>query len=153
MTKRRFCFTFFLLICFSLPLIATAQTVNIPDSNLRAAIEEALGKSSGATITRADMATLTQLFAANASIRDLTGLEHATNLTLLDLGGVDVGFWINSNWVSDLSPLAGLNKLETLYLELNLISDIAPLAGLTNLRNPMALGQLNIRHLALGGIK
>ena len=56
MTKRRFCFTFFLLICFSLPLTATAQTVDIPDDNLRAEIEKALGKTPGEAITAADMA-------------------------------------------------------------------------------------------------
>ena len=39
---------------------STAQTVNIPDANLRAAIESALGKASGATITAAEMATLTR---------------------------------------------------------------------------------------------
>ena len=47
MTKRHFCFTFFLLIYFSLPLTATAQTVNIPDLNLRAIVENALGKPPG----------------------------------------------------------------------------------------------------------
>ena len=36
-------FTVFLLICLLIPLMATAQTVNIPDPNLRAAIEAAGG--------------------------------------------------------------------------------------------------------------
>ena len=78
-------FTFFLLICLSLPLTATAQVVNIPDPNLRAAIAAALGKASGAPITTADMANLTELTARNANISNLTGLETATNLTWLDL--------------------------------------------------------------------
>ncbi len=59
---------------------ATAEAaVAIPGPNLRAVIENNLGKVSGAPITTADMATLTRLEARNANISDLTGLEHATN--------------------------------------------------------------------------
>ena len=110
------------------------QTVNIPDPNLRAAIEEALGKASGATITTADMATLIELEAPNANISNLTGLEHAINLTDLNLGAEWVQTsWINSNSVSDLSVLAGLINLTRLNLGDNTISDISALSGLTNL--------------------
>ena len=112
------------LICLSIPLTATAQVVDIPDSNLRAAIEGALGKVPSATITRADMETLTYLTASNANISDLTGLEHATNLTWLRLG---------NNNISDISALAGLTHLTILWLYDNSITDISPLAGLTNL--------------------
>ena len=45
--------------------------------------------------------------ATRFNISDLTGLEHATNLTTL---------WIHSNSISDISPLAGLNKLTELLL-------------------------------------
>ena len=100
------------------------KLVDIPDSNLRTAIEKALGKASGVTITTEDMKHLPQLIAPNASITDLTGLEHATNLTLLNL---------SDNSISDISPLAGLNNLAELYLSDNSISDISPLAGLNNL--------------------
>ena len=132
MTKRRFCFTFFLLICFSLPLTATAQTVNIPDDNLRAIIAGALGKASGETITVADMERFVIYDFPNANIRDLTGLEYATNFEVLDLG-VEPGTRNNSNSIQDISPLEGLNKLTHLWLERNEISDISPLAGLNNL--------------------
>ena len=100
------------------------KLVDIPDSNLRTAIEKALGKASGVTITTEDMANLTVLHALFANISDLTGLEHATNLTLLTL---------SDNSISDISPLAGLNNLAELYLSDNSISDISPLAGLNNL--------------------
>ena len=84
MTTQPFRFTLFLLICLSIPVTATAQIVNIPDANLRAKIEQALGKASGTAITTADMATLTRLGSSGVSIgsniSDLTGLEHATNL-------------------------------------------------------------------------
>ena len=127
-------FTFFLLMYLTLSLTATAQVVNIPDPNLRAAVETALGKASGATITAADMATLTRLEAPNANISDLTGLEHATSLTRLGLGGEIVGSKdVNSNTISDLSPLAGLTNLTSLDLWGNNVSDISATEGLTNL--------------------
>ena len=110
------------------------EPVVIPDDNLRAKIEEALGKAPGAVITTADMAKLTKLEARNANITDLTGLEYATNLTELNLGGELVGqALVNSNSISDISPLAGLTNLTWLFLWDNAISDISPLANLTNL--------------------
>ena len=112
-----------------------SASVDIPDPNLRAAIEKTLGKTSGDTITIADMARLTRLDAPNANIVDLTGLETATNLTYLNLDYEEVeGRRVNSNAVSDLSPLAGLTKLTELWLQYNNISDLTPLSGLTNLR-------------------
>ncbi len=68
--------------------------VYMPDANLHAVIRDALGKSRFAPITTTDMASLTTLDASNRNIRDLTGLEFATNLTELNL--VD-------NWLSSLS--------------------------------------------------
>ena len=79
-------FTFILLIFLSIPSTSAAQTVNIPDPNLRAAIAAELGKASGDPITTSDMAALTSLTARESNISDLTGLEHAINLTSLDLG-------------------------------------------------------------------
>ena len=110
--------------------------VDIPDQNLRAAVENALGKVPGATITVADMERLTHLEVPNANISDLTGLEHATNLTELYLGAewVDAeGGWMNSNSASNLTPLAGLTHLTRLELRGNNITDISPLSGLTHL--------------------
>ncbi len=59
--------------------------VYIPDANLRAVIQDVLQKSRFAPITVTDMASLTALDASNRDIRDLTGLEFATNLTALNL--------------------------------------------------------------------
>ena len=134
MTKQSLRLTLCFLICFSIPLTAIAQIVDIPDPNLRAVIEDELGKTPGATITVADMATLTELFAPNANISNLTGIEHAIKLTFLYLGDEIVEEQlINSNSISDLSPLAGLANLTGLWLSSNSISDISPIAGLTNL--------------------
>ena len=111
-----------------------ATQVAIPDTNLRVVIADSLGKASDAPITQAEMATLTRLAAPNKNIRDLTGLEFATNLTVLDLGGAFVGGeWVNSNEISNLSPLSNLTSLERLYLDNNSISDVTPLSNLIRL--------------------
>ena len=111
----------------------STTTVIIPDANLRAAIETALGKASGAPITRAEMASLTRLEASDSDIRDLTGLEFATGLTSLILSG---------NYIPDLTPLSGLTNLTSLILADNNISDLTPLSGLTNLTLLILSGNL-----------
>ena len=113
-----------LLVCLFFTIEGAAQAVDIPDPNLRAAIETTLGKTTGASITDDEMATLTSLTARNANISNLTGLEHATNLTTLDL---------ITNSISDLSPISGLTKLTLLRLRGNTISSITAISGLTNL--------------------
>ena len=116
--------------------ITTAQTADISDPNLRQAIETTLGKPAGANIRTAEMGSLIELRAPNADISDLTGLETAVNLQRLDFGREYVsaeGRFINSNTISDLTPLAGLTQLTVLDLNGNAISDITALSGLTNL--------------------
>ena len=98
--------------------------MNIPDRNLRSAVEQLLGKAQGATITVAEMETLDVLSAINKNITNLTGLEAATQLTILDL---------RDNPLSDISPLAGLTNLTVLRLARNNITDISPVVRLTKL--------------------
>ena len=102
------------------------ESVHIPDPNLRPAVAEALGKVPGSTITVAEMATLERLEAGGMEIKDLKGLEFATNLEVLEIPG---------NLISDLSPIAGLTQLSRLGLAGGGISDISPLAELKNLRS------------------
>ena len=107
------------------PKTIPGAIVHIPDPNLRAAIAESLGKNPNAPITVEEMERLGPVLdARNRSIRDLTGLQFATNLTWLNLF---------DNQVSDLSPIAGLINLRGLILNNNLVSDISPLKGLKNL--------------------
>ena len=113
----------FLIFSSSFGKEASLQ-VTIPDPDLRAAIEPALRKMSGASISRAEMASLTRLEALDSDIRDLTGLEFATGLTSLNL---------SNNIISDITPLSGLTNLTSLNLSYNTTSDITPLSGLTNL--------------------
>ena len=133
LTKKQNIFIYLLIFCatlfFVFPLITSAQTVNIPDANLREAINEALGKASNAQITLKEVETLTRLTANNRGISDLTGLEAATGLEIVNL---------YHNQISDLSPLAGLVKLHTIQVGANLISDLSPVAGL------ISLARLNI---------
>ena len=155
MTRQPCRFSIFLwLIGLSISVTGTAQTVDIPDPNLRTAIGAELGKFSGAPITVAEMAALTHLesgWNSNQSkalqIIDLTGLEAATNLTSLKLHGNSISdispltaltnlteLWLQRNSIADISPLAGLTKLKWLLLQNNRISDISPLTALTNLK-------------------
>ncbi len=103
------------------PPMTSAQTVNIPDANLRAAIVEALGKAPNARITRDEMTRLTHLEAHNADISDLTGLEFATELQEIRC---------NNNLISDISPLAGLIRLRVIELRSNTIRDLSPITDL-----------------------
>ncbi len=131
---RRFYFFFLSLILAILLYLpeSLAQNVTIPDANLRAAIEEALGKTSGATITTDDMVSLKVLQANDRGISDLTGLESASRLRELHL---------NRNRITALSPLSGLKKLYRLDLDHNVtLSDLSPLSSLSN------LNVLNIEH-------
>ena len=110
----------------STPGGGSTTPVTIPDVNLRAAIEKALGKARGASITQAEMASLTSLTAPNANISDLTGLEFAINLT---------GLSLDENQISDVSALSGLNNLKSLQLGYNMISDVSALSSLTRLEH------------------
>ena len=106
------------------------ESVRIPDPNLRTAIAEALEKMPNASITVEDMEVLTNIRLDPWKIRDLTGIEFATNLEALRLITSDPD---NRGLISDLSPLAGLTELRYLKLEGFSISDLSPLTGLINL--------------------
>ena len=93
--------------------------VVIPDAALRTLIEKALKKNPGATITQAEMNTLESLDGRELGIKSLSGLETATNLQRL---------FLDSNEISDITPLAYLTQLRVLSLDSNKISDITPLA-------------------------
>ncbi len=123
--RHRIIFIVSCVIFSIIALNASAQTVNIPDANLRAAIAEALGKAPRATIARADMEKLTHFIAHDANIRNLTGLEFATELEEIRC---------NNNLISDLSPLSTLMGLHTVEFRHNVIKDLSPVAGLINLR-------------------
>ena len=160
MKKHILHLTILLLVGLLLPLPAPAQVVDIPDPNLRAAIERALNKAQGETITATEMATLMELNARDASITDLTGLEFATNLTTLRLHNNHItdiselstlsllrGLFLDNNNIADISELSGLIQLEVLGLGGNRITDISELSDLTNLTR-LRLGHNHISDLS-----
>ena len=120
---------------FTITAIDGSSHVTIPDAALRSKIAAMLGKPGGLQLTAGDMLNLTRLNARNANIQDLTGLEAAYNLRELWLGGewVSGQGYVNSNAVSNFSPLLRLTQLTTLDLSGNSILDISALSGLTQL--------------------
>ena len=106
------------------PDVLPGGQVHFPDSNLRAAVAEALGKSINAPITVEEMQGLTEFGPANRGIQDLTGLQFATNLREL---------LVMDNQISDLTPIAGLIEMYELRINNNPVSDLIPLTGLRNL--------------------
>ena len=132
------------------PERSPGTVVHIPDQNLRAAIAEALGKNPNAPNTVEEMEGLGKLYARDKGIRDLTGLQFATNLSqlyfddnqisdlspiagLINLRSLSFSTYSSAVKVSDLSPIAGLINLENLHFQANNVSDLSPIAGLINL--------------------
>ncbi|PKL14116.1 MAG: hypothetical protein CVV52_03175 [Spirochaetae bacterium HGW-Spirochaetae-8] len=109
------------------------------DEMLQAAVRTALGKPEG-MITIEELESITMLEAKGYGIHSLGGLERLINLEYLDIGPDDHGApdsedlaeW-TFNYVTDLSPLAPLVKINTLYLDCNGFSDISALANLPEL--------------------
>lgn len=120
-------FTLSLLVTIVSGSIAFAQVVEIPDANLRAVVSDALNLPADGLITHEALAQITYLHASNSTgiITHLTGLEHAVNLIWLSISGHDI---------TDLTPIANLDKLERLFMWHNPISDITPLTDLINLQ-------------------
>ena len=110
---------------------ATAQFVTVqinmepltwmPDVNLISQVLSALGLTDSNNLTQAGMATLTQLTATDANISDLTGLEHAINLTHLNLEG---------NSITNIIPIKGLDNLIYLNLSHNQLGEVSSSNGL-----------------------
>jgi len=97
------------------------------------------------TSSNTDVVTVSDI-SNNPNISDLTGLEHATGLTNLDLARSNISdisalsslsaltvLDLNGNRISDLTPLSGLTTLRRLVLDSNNITDISPLRSLTGI--------------------
>ena len=103
---------------------AFAQDVEFPDVSLAERVRAELHLLANELIPKDLVKNLWHLNAsaqqddpAKHKIKDLTGLEHATRLTILELA---------YNRISDLNLLAKLTNLEVLDLSDNEISDISP---------------------------
>ena len=126
-----------------------AEVVEIPDPNLRKAVEQALYVEVGEDITKEVLARLTVLDANGRQIKNLSGIESCINLTELKLSfnqltdltrfnGANLPnltqLDLHGNQLIDISGLAWANlpHLKTLKLDQNQITDLSGLAG-TNL--------------------
>ena len=105
-------------------LLPHPEIVSIPDPKLALALRETLDLTPDDTITQLVMRRLILFNASGRQITDLTGLEHAHNVSDL---------WLDNNQIRDLTPLSGLTELTLLELSENPIGDIKPLAKLKNL--------------------
>ena len=99
----------------------TEAPVSFVDGDLEAAVEAVLGVTDP---TPSQMLELRVLNASYSYIYDLTGLEHARDLTQLSL---------DRNNIRDLTPLSNLKNLSVLHLYENAISDVTPLLGMKDL--------------------
>lgn len=70
------------------------------------------------------LGSLQRLTLQKCSLSTTVGLEHAKNLTYLDL---------SDNSLRDIAPLSELQKLQELDLSNNAVNDLSPLSGLKNL--------------------
>lgn len=102
-----------------------AQTVSIPDEKLEIVIRDAIGKPTG-DITQEDMEKITKLNLSGKGVKNLTGLEHAVNLTYLN--------YPHNNNNPNLTPISNLPKLEELYLNNNSLKSVSALSELVSLR-------------------
>jgi Leucine-rich repeat (LRR) protein len=112
---------------------ADSDVVNIPDANLKAAINRTLtNRPLDQGVTVADAAAVTTITASDITgpIGDLTGLAALTNLTTFQMPTN-----LSENGYSDLTPLSDLNKLTNLALGGGQIADLAPLQDLTALKS------------------
>ncbi|HEY5603134.1 MAG TPA: IPTL-CTERM sorting domain-containing protein [Gammaproteobacteria bacterium] len=89
---------------------ANQAAVSIPDKNLRAAVNYALGRNAMDSLDRSELLRLTDLSAVGMSISDLTGLEWALNLQTADL---------RNNNITSTSPIDGLAQLAAVLLDGN----------------------------------
>ena len=99
--------------------------VHFPDEALEAAVRDSLGKGLKGQITLEDLAALTEMNADSREISNLSGIEHAVNLKLLEVSG---------NPISDFSPLVSLTKLEHLNITAVGLSDLSFLITLKSLK-------------------
>ncbi len=132
--KPSFCYSFHLLFMFFYLSLTPVHAQDwLPDPVLRKTIRESLGLPANTPLTKDRMQQLISLDGVNKGITDLRGLEFATHLRILRLGG-------NENNITDIRPLANLTSLVGLHIwrvrrhdTHRAPLDIRPLANLVNL--------------------
>ncbi|MDZ4994758.1 hypothetical protein GNF80_17655 [Clostridium perfringens] len=128
---------------------ATGQIADIPDTNLKAALNREIGgnRQPQQDIYVSELEALTgELKLGGSKISNLKGLEYCTGITSLVLTSNSISnldpiknlteldaLYLNGTKITDIEPLKNLTKLTALTLDRNEISNIEPLKGLTKL--------------------
>ena len=106
MKARTYKLTTFLVVLslFSIDSVS-AQAVNVPDANLAAIIRRGFNLGPNQDITVEALSNIRGLSLVDKQIRNLTGLQYATNLERIVFG---------SNQVSDIRPTFWIDKTHAL---------------------------------------
>jgi len=98
-----------------------------PDKQLEAAVRQQVFAKRTTTdpIFESDVKNISLIKGNKMGIKDLTGLEKCKTLLSIDLSG---------NEITNLAPLAGLDRVQQLILNQNKISDLTPLATMKALQ-------------------
>lgn len=109
------------------------RIVTFKDKTLEQAIRANINKEQG-NILLSDVQKITKLeinyqLDGYDVIRDLSGIEKLTNLTVLNLGNAS-----DAQKVTSIEPLRNLKNLTELYLDYNQVSSLEPISGLKKLR-------------------
>ena len=145
MNKKPLAAIFVAYIVFVIIVVVTLHltAVNFADSNLEAAVRDAIGRPQGPIFTT-DLKELISFHPSGGNITSLAGLESCTNLT---------EFHLSCSQIDDILPLANLTDLTRLYLMDNQISNISPLVDNEGLSegdevylsgNPLSSDSINI---------
>lgn len=110
------------------------NVVSIPDKKLSRMIHRILKKNDTESINQEEMASITNINVFDQGVKDLTGLEYATNLEKLI---------ISYNTIDNLEPLKSCTKLKSLTAVRLITVSINIL--------PTNLEELDISNLSLTG--
>lgn len=106
------------------PAPAAEEAKLFPDPGLEAAVRAEVFEKryNQEPLTVDDVKKISRVVGVGKGIKSLEGLQHCAAIMLIDLG---------KNEIADVSPLAGLKKLQSITLSNNQIKDIKPLEELT----------------------
>jgi len=100
------------------------EVINIPDFNLKKALNTKFNSPDDAPITRVQLESLLALNLTGVGINNLEGIQYCKNLSYLGL---------SKNEISDLSPICNLKELVTLNIDENKINNITYLQNKRNI--------------------
>ena len=179
---HRWCFPLTFTLVVGLLVDGKVGAGPLADKNLEAAVRAVL-QEPRADLTDEKLNNVFVLEAPGKDIHSLAGLEKCTNLSLLKVSNNQVvgprpaqgsrrtsspSTWratrspdltplaglarlqyleLSSNQITKIDPLNGLSNLSALYLSGNKVSDLAPLSGLTRLSS-LSLAHNQVRDLA-----